>query len=602
MEFEIIAKTFQGLEGVLAEELRNLGANNVEEGRRMVSFTGDNAMLYKANFCCRTALRILKPIYKFIADDADTLYEAVKKFEWDTVLNVNQTFAIDTTVYSEEFSHSRFVTYRVKDAIADFFTDKYERRPSISISAPDVQFNVHIAGKEVTLSLDSTGEPLYKRGYRVAQTEAPINEVLAAGILKLAGWDGQCNLVDPMCGSGTFLIEAALMAMNINPGVFRKGFAFEKWADFDAELFESIANDDSGERDFNFKIYGSDIAPKAVEIAKRNIMSAGVARYVELECKSIQSIETAPEGEGLVVTNPPYGERIAVEDMEGLYRSIGERLKRVFKGYKAWIIGPTNELFDFVGLKPSVKMPILNGELECELREYVMFAGRYDDLRAEGGSIKNTEFESRRSDDKPYRKHKFEETFKGDRRHDRDDKRGFKKDDDRRDGKRSFKKDDRRDDKRSFKKDDDRQPRHFRTYGEDSQEFEENESRGFERREKRDDYRKDNHRSSDHRGGDRDDKRRHNRFEDDPKQRRADYDKNQHRERSRRFDRDFDDDDETKERKFVHNENFSKRVVKFRKPQLSKDNEVISNNLRRRGWRKKTDDAGSNNTPEGGEE
>ena len=264
MEFEMIAKTFQGLEGVLAEELRNIGANNVEEGRRMVWFTGDKAVLYKANFCCRTALRILKPIYKFIASDANEIYEAGKRFDWDTVIKVDQTFSIDATIYSEDFRHSRFATYRVKDAIADFFSEKYDKRPSIRLNNPDVQFNVHIAGNEVTLSLDSSGESLHKRGYRVAQTEAPINEVLAAGILKLAGWDGQCNLVDPMCGSGTFLIEAALMAANINPGVFRNGYAFENWDDFDPELFESIYNDDSAEREFNFKIFGSDISPKAV--------------------------------------------------------------------------------------------------------------------------------------------------------------------------------------------------------------------------------------------------------------------------------------------------------------------------------------------------
>ena len=304
MEFEMIAKTFQGLEGVLAEELRQISATNVEEGRRMVSFTGDKAVLYKANFCCRTALRILKPIYKFLASDADELYEAVKRFNWNEVMKVNQTFSIDTTVFSEEFRHSRFVTYRVKDAIADFFSEQCGERPSIRLNNPDVQFNVHIAGKEVTLSLDSSGEPLYKRGYRVAQTEAPINEVLAAGILKLAGWDGQCNFIDPMCGSGTFLIEAALMAANINPGVFRQGFAFENWEDFDADLFDQIYNDDSNERDFAFRIAGSDISPKAVAIAEQNIKSAGVGKYIDLECRSLQSIEEV-QPDGMMVTNPP---------------------------------------------------------------------------------------------------------------------------------------------------------------------------------------------------------------------------------------------------------------------------------------------------------
>ena len=279
-KFELIAKTFQGLEGVLADELKEIGAENVEVGRRMVSFDGDKYMMYKANFCCRTALRILKPFYKFKASSTDQLYEEVKKYDWDKVLSPNQTFAIDSTVYSEEFRHSKFVTYRVKDAIADYFNEKYGKRPSIRLTGADIIMNVHIAGDAVTLSLDSSGESLHKRGYRVASTEAPINEVLAAGLLKLAGWNGDCNLVDPMCGSGTFLIEAALIAANIYPGVFRNSFAFERWRDFDSEMFDAIYNDDSNEREFAFHIYGSDISPKAVDIAKANIKNASVAKYV----------------------------------------------------------------------------------------------------------------------------------------------------------------------------------------------------------------------------------------------------------------------------------------------------------------------------------
>ncbi len=406
--YEMVAKTFQGLEGVLAEELKALNAQDVEVGRRVVTFKGDKETMYRANFCCRTALRILKPIYKFRASDADELYEAVMKFDWDKVLSPSQTFSIDSTVFSEDFRHSKFVTYRVKDAIADFFNDKYNKRPSIRLTNADVMFDVHISGNEFTLSLDSSGESLHKRGYRVAQTEAPINEVLAAGIIKLSGWDGKSNFVDPMCGSGTFLIEAALIAANINPGVFRNSFAFERWPDFDQELFDSIYNDDSKECDFEYKIYGSDISPKAVAIAERNIKSASVGKYIDLQVKSIQSIEEAPEGGGIVVTNPPYGERISVEDMEALYASIGERFKKVFKGYNAWVIGYQEELFDKIGLKPSLKFPLLNGALECELRQYVIFDGTYSDFRKDGNSVKNEEFSS---EAKPkYIKKKFEET------------------------------------------------------------------------------------------------------------------------------------------------------------------------------------------------
>lgn len=389
-QFEMVAKTFQGLEDVLADELRALGAANVEPGRRMVSFEGDLEMLYKANLCCRTALRILKPIYKFIADDTDSLYDMVKEFDWSTVLSIGKTFSIDTVAYSDEFTHSRFVTYRVKDAIVDWFRDRYgeDKRPGVRLQDADVLLNVHIAGERVTISLDSSGESLHKRGYRVAQTEAPINEVLAAGIILRSGWKGDCPLVDPMCGSGTFLIEAALIAANINPGIYRHGFAFENWKDFDAELFDSLYNDDSAERDVKFKIYGADMSPKAVSIAEQNIKSAGVGRYIDLQIKSLSQWSEAP-ADGILITNPPYGERISSDDMEGLYELIGNKLKHVFTGYHAWVIGYRKEYFDKIHLSPSVKIPILNGSLECELREYVIFEGDYNTFRREGGHIRH---------------------------------------------------------------------------------------------------------------------------------------------------------------------------------------------------------------------
>ena len=401
---DLVAKTFQGLEDVLAEELVDLGATDVTKGRRMVSFKGDKTLLYKANFCCRTALKILKPIHTFKADDADQLYEAAKTFEWDKLLTPDQTFAIDSTVYSEDFRHSKFVTYRVKDAIADFFMEKYGKRPSIRLMNADMLLNVHISNNDVTISLDSSGESLHKRGYRVAQTEAPINEVLAAGLLKMAGWKGESNLIDPMCGSGTFLIEAALIAANINPGVFRQSFAFERWRDFEPEILDEIYNDDSQERDFNFKIYGSDISPKAIAITQRNIKSAGVGKYIDLKVQPFQQYEEAPEN-CMLITNPPYGERLEADDIDRLYESIGEKLKKVFKGYHAWIISEKTEFFDKIGLKPSVKIPVLNGAIECEFREYVMFDGSYDNFRKEGNSIKDgnrrREFQKRNEERKP---------------------------------------------------------------------------------------------------------------------------------------------------------------------------------------------------------
>lgn len=399
-EFEMVAKTFQGLEDVLAEELRDLGAKNVEPGRRMVSFQGDLAMLYKANMCCRTALRILKPVYKFTASDPDELYSMIKDFDWTSVLSLSRTFAIDTVSNSEEFTHSRYVTYRVKDGIVDFFRDRFgpDSRPKVRLQDADVMISVHISGERVTVSLDSSGESLHKRGYRVAQTEAPINEVLAAGIILKSGWRGDCPFVDPMCGSGTFLVEAALIAAGINPGVYRRRFAFESWPDFDAELFDSIYNDDSSEREFKFKIYGADISPKAVAIARENIKSAGVGRYVDLQVRALSQWDDAP-ADGVLVTNPPYGERISADDMDGLYAMLGSKLKHVFTGYHAWIIGYREEYFRKIGLSPSLKMPLLNGSLECELREYVIFDGDYRSFRSQGGSIRS----SRKDEEKKMR-------------------------------------------------------------------------------------------------------------------------------------------------------------------------------------------------------
>ncbi len=389
----MVAKTFQGLEDVLAEELRGLGAEEVQAGRRMVSFRGDLAMLYRANFCCRTALRILKPFYKFSARNADELYERAKDFDWSRVMSLSKTFSIDTVAYSDEFSHSRFVTYRIKDAIVDWFRDRCgeDKRPGVRLQDADVMINVHISGTEVTLSLDSSGESLHKRGYRAAQTEAPINEVLAAGIILQSGWHGERPLVDPMCGSGTFLCEAALIAAGIAPGVFRKRFAFEAWPDFDAELFDSIYNDDSAERAVEVPIVGADISPKAIDVAQANLKSAGVARYVQLHVRPIAkwTADEVPVPAGVIVTNPPYGERISAPDMEGLYGSIGHTLKHCFSGWEAWIIGYRDEHFRNIGLSASRKIPMLNGALECELRQYLIFAGDKKSFLASGGKLKD---------------------------------------------------------------------------------------------------------------------------------------------------------------------------------------------------------------------
>ena len=413
--FRMVAKTFEGLEDVLRDELIDLGAENVEMGNRMVSFEGDLEMLYKANLCCRTALRILKPIVMFTADSTDELYDYLRDLDWEQFMDSNTTFSVDSTVYSDGFNHSKFVTYKVKDAIVDHFRDKDGSRPSIRLEGADLQLNVHIAGNRVTVSLDSSGEPLYKRGYRVEQTEAPINEVLAAGIILKTGWRGDSDFLDPMCGSGTFLIEAALIAANVNPGIYRESFAFEKWKDFDKDLFEELYNDDSEEREFNYKIFGGDIDPEAIAVARKNIKSARVEEMIDLRCCPLTDWE-ADTAEGILVTNPPYGERLRPANLNNLYKEIGSTLKNNFQGWHAWIIGYQDEQMKEIGLKPSVKIPLNNGKLECTLREYVMFDGAYSQFRAEGGTAASEASEKRKSEGPRKVRHISDDEWKKDSR------------------------------------------------------------------------------------------------------------------------------------------------------------------------------------------
>lgn len=386
-EFKLIAKTFMGLEPVLAQELIQLGANNVETGRRMVSFTGDKEMMYRANFQLHTAIRILKPIHTFKARSAEEVYDEIQKIEWSNYLDNKKTFSVDSVVYSEEFRNSRFVTYKVKDAIVDWFREKTGTRPNISVSNPDIRLNIHIAEDDATLSLDSSGESLHRRGYRQESVEAPLNEVLAAGMILMTGWKGDTDFIDPMCGSGTIAIEAALIARNISPGVFRKEFAFEKWADFDQELFDTIYNDDSKEREFTHHIYGYDIDMKAVNTARINVKAAGLSKEVTIEQADFKDFQT-PTEKSIMVTNPPYGERISTPNLLATYKMIGERLKHTFAGNDAWILSYREECFEQIGLKPSIKIPVFNGSLECEFRKYALFDGRMKEFRADGGIVK----------------------------------------------------------------------------------------------------------------------------------------------------------------------------------------------------------------------
>lgn len=403
MQFEMIAKTFQGLENVLAEELSKLGANNIQIGRRMVSYTGDQELLYRSNFCLRTAIRILKPIKHFRATSADEVYEAVKSIDWTQYLSNETTFAVDSVVYSTEFRHSKFVAYKVKDAIVDQFREKTGNRPNIRVSNPDLQLNMHVAEYDCTLSLDSSGESLHRRGYRQEAVEAPLNEVLAAGIILMTGWRGETDFIDPMCGSGTLPIEATLIARNMAPGLFRQGYAFEKWADFDADLFERIYNDDSQERDFQHHVYGYDNNRQAVAIAERNVKAAGLTSDITIQFQDFKDF-MQPKEKSIIVTNPPYGERLKPEDLVGLYKMIGTQFKKQFADNEAWVLSYREECFDAIGLKASLKVPLYNGSLECELRKYQMFTGRYNDVRSEGRQIKSADDRRQMAE-----KHRFKE-------------------------------------------------------------------------------------------------------------------------------------------------------------------------------------------------
>jgi putative N6-adenine-specific DNA methylase len=373
--FKMVAKTMFGFEEILAKELRNLGAGNVEEGVRSVFFEGDTGFMYKANLCLRTAIKIVKPIHSFRVRDENDLYKKIYAMDWFDYLSTSTTFAIDATVNSENFTHSLYVSQKTKDAIVDKFRDTDGSRPDVDIKFPDVRINIHIQNDHCNVALDSSGRSLHQRGYRTATNIAPINEVLAAGLLLLSGWDGKCDFLDPMCGSGTLLTEAAMIACNIPANINRKEFAFEKWHDFDADLFEKIVDSSlKRTREFNHKIIGYDKAPSAVRKAQDNIINANLSDYITVERKNFFDTEKFTDNHLHMVFNPPYGERLDIE-MEDFYTDIGNTLKRNYPGTDAWFITSNLEALKFVGLRPSRKIKVFNSHLESRLVKYVMYEG-----------------------------------------------------------------------------------------------------------------------------------------------------------------------------------------------------------------------------------
>ncbi|NJM79589.1 MAG: class I SAM-dependent RNA methyltransferase, partial [Flavobacterium sp.] len=355
--------------------LTQLGAQNVEQGVRVVNFVGDKGFMYKANLALRTALKILKPIKTFKAFNDKSLYDGIQKIDWSDYLTEHQTFVVDTTLHSDHFNHSQFVALKTKDAIVDQFRDKTGKRPDIDKDFPDVKIHIHIDRDMVTVSFDSSGESLHRRGYKTATNIAPINEVLAAGMLLLSGWDGTTHFLDPMCGSGTILAEAAMIACNIPANINRKEFAFEKWKDWDSELFDKVLESLLKKtREFHYTITGYDKAPSAVAKAKDNIHNANLEEYITIRQANFFESEKITEGPLHMVFNPPYGERLDIE-MERFYREIGDTMKQKYPNTSAWFITANIDALKFVGLRPSRKIKLFNGKLEARFAKYEMYAG-----------------------------------------------------------------------------------------------------------------------------------------------------------------------------------------------------------------------------------
>jgi putative N6-adenine-specific DNA methylase len=372
---KFVAKTLYGLEKVLAQELINLGATEIEEVNRAVIFNGDLSLLYLVNYCSRTALSVLMPVAEFRIRSKDDLYNAGSKIDWERFLDTNDTFSIVPVINSPHFSHTGYPGLILKDAIADAFRKKTGRRPSVDTNDPRILINLHISNDLVTISIDSTVVPLFKRGYRQDQTAAPLNEVLAAGILLLSGWNASATLADPMCGSGTIPIEAGMIACKIPPGKFRKSFGFQKWKDYDEILFDKIKSEaDSRIVSSPVKIIASDILEQAVQQAKANIERAGLIDAITLGMSDFKDLRASDE-QGFVFLNPPYGERLLPDETDQLYGMIGTTLKHNFQGNTAWLITSNKESLKKIGLKPKEKHTLFNGALECILLKYELYQG-----------------------------------------------------------------------------------------------------------------------------------------------------------------------------------------------------------------------------------
>ncbi|MBW2961345.1 THUMP domain-containing class I SAM-dependent RNA methyltransferase [Mesonia aestuariivivens] len=374
--YQMVAKTLFGFEAILEKELKNLGAMDIKPGVRNVSFYGDKGFMYKANLCLRTAIKILKPIKSFKIFSEEDLYKKIYAIDWSEYLNATDSIAIDATVHSQRFTHSKFIALKTKDAIVDYFRDSTGKRPDVDLDFPHLRINIHIEDVNCTVSLDSSGQSLHKRGYKTATNIAPINEVLAAGMLLMSGWDGRSDFLDPMCGSGTILAEAAMIACNIPPNLNKKEFGFEKWKDWDVDLFEKIEESALSKiRGFQHKIIGYDKAPSAIAKAQDNISNANLEEFVCIEQNDFFKTEKYTGKHLHMVFNPPYGERLELLNLEEFYKNIGDTLKQSYPGTQAWFIVSNLDAIKNVGLRPSRKIKLFNGKLESRLLKYEIYEG-----------------------------------------------------------------------------------------------------------------------------------------------------------------------------------------------------------------------------------
>ena len=373
--FKMLAKTFYGFEDILEKELLHLGAQNLIKGNRFVTFEGDKGFMYKANLCLRTALKILKPIHSERIQNEESLYKVFYNFPWGNYMDVNSKFVIDSVVNGQIFTHSQYASQKAKDGIVDQFRDRFGKRPTVDLNRPDLRINLHINNNYSTISLDTSGASLHHRGYRVFTNIAPLNEVLAAGLIQLSGWQANTDFLDPMCGSGTFLIEAAMFALKIPANINRKNFAFDKWKDWDPELFE-IIKESQLKKVINPKIQinGSDKAPSAIEKAKKNIENANLSEFIQIQKKDFFQLDKQTKGPLHLMINPPYGERLE-GDINALYQGIGDGFKQSFPNTHAWLISSNMEAIKCIGLRPNRKIKVFNGKLESRLLYFPIYEG-----------------------------------------------------------------------------------------------------------------------------------------------------------------------------------------------------------------------------------